>query len=104
MEIAIIFCVVGVVISLFLSESNKRNIEIFRLAYNELAEEHNKLTEDHNELVDSHNALVADLDEEVDSSNKNFQIVNRALLPLLECKELELRTLMEIHSDDDATH
>ena len=104
MEIAIIFCFVGVCISLFVSETNKRNIEVSRLAFNELAEEHNKLTTEYNELVDSHNDLVADFDEGIDSNNKNFKIVNSALLPLLECKEMELRSLIEVQSEDDATH
>jgi hypothetical protein len=107
MEIAIIFCFVGVCISLFVSETNKRNIEVSRLAFNELAAEHNKLTTEYNELVDSHNNLASDFDDEIDSSNKNFKTITDNILPMLNKIHLSLADsleLIEAHSEDDATH
>lgn len=107
MEIAVIFCFVGVFISLFNSEKNRRSIEEGKLSFDELADEHNRLTTDYNELVDSYNGLAAEFDEEVDASNKNFQILSNGMLPLLNKLHIELADKLEVieaQTDDDATH
>lgn len=104
MEIAIIFCFVGILISLFLSESNKRNLETCREHYNGLVKQHNLLNDEHNNLVDKHNELMAEFNKEQDLNNSAYIAFNKALLPLLECKKLELMNIVKVTSDDDITH